>query len=332
MRAALLVTCLAPAVLGLAGCADRRAAPGPAEWADPSPHTSGFVTANGVRLNYLDWGGTGPALILIHGFGDNPHAFDGLAPAFTDRFRVLAYARRGHGRSEARGPFDMATLTEDLRQFMDSLGIERAHLVGWSMGGNEITWMAGTHPDRVGRLVYFDAGYDWGDPAVQAAFAAFPVPFNPAPEDLVSLEAFRAHHLDLWFPAVADPSGMEAYVRDLVDVLPDGSVRLRMGDSTFNAIAAELFGTRRDYTAIRAPALSIYSETFFDVTAAEPAQRALNLAWEREHFTPFRNASMERIRSELPGVEVLTVPGTHADFVITAREQVVAAMRRFLAD
>ena len=143
-------------------------------WSDPAPHKSNFVISNGVRLHYLDWGGSGPPLILIHGYGDNPHAFDDLAPAFTDRFRVVAYARRGHGQSDAKGPFDTATLTEDLRGLMDGLGIAKAHLAGWSMGGNEITAMAGTYPKRVGRIVYLEAAYDWGDPAFAAAFKAIP--------------------------------------------------------------------------------------------------------------------------------------------------------------
>ena len=111
-------------------------------------------------------------LILLHGSGDNPHVFDDLAPAFTDRFHVIAYARRGHGRSEARPPYDTATLTEDLRGLMDALGISKASLVGWSLGGNEITAMAALHPDRVDKLVYLDAAYDWADPDYKAAFQA----------------------------------------------------------------------------------------------------------------------------------------------------------------
>ena len=62
---------------------------------DTSPHTEHVVEVNGVKLEYLDWGGPGEVLILLHGSGDNPHVFDDLAPAFMDRFHVIAYARRG---------------------------------------------------------------------------------------------------------------------------------------------------------------------------------------------------------------------------------------------
>ena len=101
-----------------------------AEWTDPSPHTSHLMTVNGVRLHYLDWGGAGDPLILLHGMGDTPHCFDDLATAFRDRHRVLAYARRGHGQSEAKAPYDADTLTEDLRQLLDHLGLDSVHLAG----------------------------------------------------------------------------------------------------------------------------------------------------------------------------------------------------------
>src|SRR5262245_3884193 len=84
-------------------------------WKDPAPHQSAFVRVNGVRLNYLDWGGDGPPLVLVHGFGDSPHVFDDLAAQLRGDFRVIAYARRGHGQSDApSGPYDIATLVEDL--------------------------------------------------------------------------------------------------------------------------------------------------------------------------------------------------------------------------
>jgi pimeloyl-ACP methyl ester carboxylesterase len=324
LYAASLVLLGAFALVTTVAC--RRAVP----WSDAAPHTSGFLTANGIRLNYLDWGGSGPALILIHGYGDNPHVFDDLAPAFTDRFRVVAYARRGHGQSEAKAPYDGATLTEDLRGLMDSLGVSKAHLAGWSMGGNEITAMADRHPERVDRIVYLDGAYDWSDPACVAAFKVLPVPLNPPASALVSLDAYRAHQRTLLFPTVRDASRLEAYIRDLVVSQPDGTVRQRVSDNVADALLNTLFTDRRDYTKVRSPALAIYAETFLDVRNGDPAQCAKNLAWEQKYMAPFRAASIERIRRELPNVEIVTVPGTHPAFLFTAREPVVAAMRRFL--
>ena len=83
-------------------------------------------------------------------------------------------------------------------------------------------------------------------------------------------------------------------------------------------------------TKVRSPALAIYAESFFDVRNGDSALRATNLAWEQKYFGPFRTASIERVRRELPNVEIVNVPGTHVDFPFTSREQVVTAMRRFL--
>ena len=310
---------------------DSAASAASAGWSDTAPHSSGFVNASDVRLHYLDWGGSGPTLILIHGYGDNPHVFDDLAPAFTDSFRVVAYARRGHGRSGKSGPFETTTLTEDLRTLMDSLHITRAHLAGWSMGGNEITMMAGSHPERVDRIVYLDGAYDWADPAVRTAFDSLPVNLAPTPDALVSLGAFRAWQIRAFFPAVTDTTRLEAYVRDLVDLQADGTVRPVMSDSVYQAMFVVLVTDRRDYTKVKAPALAIYTETFLDVTVADSAQKAKNLAWEMKYFAPFREASIARVRREIPGIEILRVPGTHPDFVFNSRDKVVLAMRRFLA-
>jgi pimeloyl-ACP methyl ester carboxylesterase len=300
-------------------------------WTDTSAHKSGFATVNGVRFEYLDWGGSGPPLILIHGLGESPHFFDDLAPAFTDRFRVVAYARRGHGQSEAKGPYDTATLTEDLRALMDCLGIAKAHLAGHSMGGNEITTMASIHPERVNRIVYLDAAYDWADPAFGAAFKAAPLIYLDAPASaLESLDNFQGYQRTLWFLGVSDPSRFDANIRDTMVVQPDGTVRGRMSDSASQALLTALLTNHRDYTKVRSQALAIYASSFVDVHNAQPTQLAQNLNWEQKYMIPFRTASMERVRRELPDVEIASVPGNHMDFVFVSRAQVVAAMRRFL--
>ena len=315
--------CAALVLLALAACRKT------ATWSDNSPHKSGFVTANGVRLNYLDWGGSSPALILIHGIGDNPHVFDDLARAFTDRFHVIAYARRGHGLSEAKEPYDTATLTEDLRGLMDALGIARAHLTGWSMGGNEITAMAGTYPQRVDRIVYLDGAYDFGDPVFVAAFKMAP-PFQPPVSARASLGAWLAYQRNVFFPGVSDASRLEAYNRELVVTQPDGTVRDRMGESTAQALFNSLLTDRRDYTKVRCPALAFFAESMPDVGKRDSPMTVGVLDWDKKYMAPFRAASIERVKRELPGVEVVNIPGAHVDFVLTNREQVVSAMRRFL--
>jgi non-heme chloroperoxidase len=299
-------------------------------WSDMAAHKSGFVTANGIRLHYLDWGGLGPVLILIHGGLDNAHIFDDLAPAFTDHFRVIAYDLRGHGRSDAKGPFDTTTRTEDLRGLMDSLGIAKAHLAGWSLGGNEITAMAGTYSERVNRIVYLEGAYDWGGPALADAFKSLPIDFTVPASAMRSLGAFRKYQKTIWFPAVDDTSRFEAYVRDLVVVQSDGTVRSRMTDSVAQEVLNTVLTNRPDYTKVPSRALAIYAETFLDVRNGDPAQLAKNLDWEKKYMAPFRAACIERVRRELPSVEIVKVPGTHKDFVFTSREQVVSAMQRFL--
>ena len=293
-------------------------------------HKSGFVTSNGIRLHYLDWGGLGPALILIHGGLDNAHIFDDLAPAFRDQFRVIAYDLRGHGHSDAKAPFDTTTRTEDLRGLMDSLGITKAHLAGWSLGGNDITAMAGTHPERVSSIVYLEGAYDWGGPALADAFKSPPVDFRSPAGAMKSLDSYRTYQQRTWFPAVSDVARFEAYVRDLVVIQSDGTVRPRMADSVTQAVLSTVLNDQRDYIKVYSPALAIYAETFFDVRTGDPDHVARNLDWEQKYAAPFRAASIERVRLELASVEIVKVPGTHKDFVYTSREQVVSAMQRFL--
>src|SRR5215470_14113293 len=129
--------------------------------AEPEP-VSGFMTsADGTHINYLDWGGQRPAIVMIHGLGDDPHVFDCIARDLHNRFHVVAYARRGHGKSDAPldRSYDLPTYVADMLSVFDGLHIEHASLIGWSMGGNEITAFAGAYPSRVDKLIYLEAGY-----------------------------------------------------------------------------------------------------------------------------------------------------------------------------
>lgn len=292
----------------------------------------GFVRANGIRLEYLDWGGKGPALIFVPGSGDDPHVFDDLAPAFTDRFHVIAYARRGSADSEMRGPYDTGTLTADLLGLMDALKITKASLVGWSLGGNEITAMAASHPGRVAALVYLDAGYDWHDREFEAAFHALPqIVFSTPAAATKSLGAYLAYEKAIDYTQLDDMRRIDVYLCDSIVVQPDGHVRPRVPQSVMHAlIASSWTDPPREYRRVHAPALAFFAESMADLRAADPKRAGAEREWESRYMAPFRRKSIIRIRRELAGVRIVLVPGAHDSFFLTSRTEVVRAMRQFL--
>ncbi|UCG86204.1 MAG: alpha/beta hydrolase [Gemmatimonadota bacterium] len=293
-----------------------------------------FVTANGVRLHYLDWGGTGPELVLVHGLQDSPHIFDHLAAGLSDDFRVIAYARRGHGQSDAPAdPYDNATLVEDLRELLDSLGIAQANLLGWSMGGNEITEFAGKYPDRTIKLVYLEAGYDWSDVAFWEAFEQIPIASEPDSASLQSLAAYRAWYQAHFPSTVTWTSGLEAHLRDITRIASDGTVQTIPNETVSEKLLASLAATGRDYARVRAPALALYSSTLLDTDVSDPQRAHAITTWEQQMIAPFRRASIERIRRELPGVVVSEIPNTtHMSIGLVSEETVTATIRRFLLE
>src|SRR6266487_2808303 len=128
---------------------------------DTSPHKSDFVHVHGIRLHYLDWGGEGPVILFLPGLGCNAHIFDDFAPRFVDRFHVFGLTRRGHGDSDhPETGYDIDTLTDDIRQFLDTLGIEKVILAGHSMASVELSHFSALYPERVLKLIFLDAAYD----------------------------------------------------------------------------------------------------------------------------------------------------------------------------
>jgi pimeloyl-ACP methyl ester carboxylesterase len=238
-------------------------------WVDRSLHQSGFVVANGVRLNYLDWGGTGPALVLVQGLADSPHVFDDLAPSLRDQFHVVAYARRGHGHSDApAGPYGQQALVEDLRELLDRLAIPRASLLGWSMGGNEITAFAVRYPDRVEKLIYLESGYDWSDSKFQSEFR----PPAPDPAAFRSLDSYRAWYRRTWFGDTPWTPGLEAYLRDIVRIDSAGGVHPVPSGQVLDSLAASLASSSREYSKVRAPALALYASSLLPADPAAPTR------------------------------------------------------------
>ncbi len=125
-------------------------------------HTDGqFVTVDDLRIHYRT-AGSGPPLILIHGIGASLFAWRLVFDRFAQNYTVYALDLKGHGLSDKPSsgdysPFGMADL---VAHFMDALGIDRANIIGLSMGGAVGAALAIRHPARVERLVLISAaGY-----------------------------------------------------------------------------------------------------------------------------------------------------------------------------
>jgi pimeloyl-ACP methyl ester carboxylesterase len=290
-------------------------------------HRSAYVEVDGIRLHTLEWGGRGPAVVMIHGIGDSPYVFSDLAVGLAPRFRVVAYARRGHGQSDApAGPYDLDTLVTDLRGVMDALGIERASLVGWSLGGNEITAFAARYPERVDKLVYLESGYDWSDPVFLPAFREALAAIAPAPADLASFDAYRAWFQRAWLGPAEWTPGLEAYLRDTVSIGSDGRVAPKPSDAVAAAILDGVAVSPRDYAKVRAPVLAFYSEVFF------PRGNPKTDAFEAEVMVPFRKASSSRLKSEVASAHLMESFGrTHMSIGVVNAQGLAAFIGQFLA-
>ena len=111
------------------------------------------AVVNGVFLNYREWG-AGHPLLLLMGFGDGLDAWANQIPAFSEKFRTIALDHRGSGGSEAPPDgYAIPQFADDAIGLLDRLGVERAHVLGYSMGGRVGQDMAARYPDRVSALI-----------------------------------------------------------------------------------------------------------------------------------------------------------------------------------
>ncbi len=131
-------------------------------WADlrAGSFSQGYLTAGGIRTRYLHAGERGkPPLILIHGTGGHAEAYTRNLIAHGEHFDTYAIDLVGHGWSDKPlAPYEISVYVRHLRAVLDTLGFERAHVSGESLGGWVGARFALEFPDRVDRLVLNTTG------------------------------------------------------------------------------------------------------------------------------------------------------------------------------
>jgi len=299
---------------------------------------SDFVHVNGIRLHYLDWGGEGSTLIFLTGMGSSAYIFNKFAPRFTDKFRVLALTRRGHGDSDyPETGYDADTLTEDIRQFMDCLHVEKAILAGHSLAGVELTHFAATHPTRVGKLIYLDALDDRR--AESAIMEQNPLrnieikreestPPRTIEEYIANMKRDSPRLAEIWSDLWDVEISHEVKINEagvVVDRMP-ASVEKMMVENLIKGYAPKRVKAKipiLSFYAWKIPKLSnLYTEE----------QKAAFDQFEREVAKPFFRSLISEFQNRFPHAKVIVIPDGHHYCFIAQEGLVYEEMRSFLSD
>lgn len=296
---------------------------------DSSTHTVQFVTVDkDVKLEVLDWGGTGRPLIFLAGGGRTAHDYDQFAPKFTANYHAYGITRRGFGASSKPSPtsdnYAADRLGDDVLAVMDALKLSRPVLIGHSMAGEELSSIGSRYPEKVAGLVYLDAGYPWayydqahGDPWLDML------------EVKRRLDALRSG-------AVYDRQFVQELSTSVLQLekdLPEEAKRLAPMAGTPSAppppiSLAMLFGEQK-YTEIHVPILAIFAvpHSFDRVFRNDASAKAAMVAADLAHTSALANA----FEAGVPSARVVRLP--NADhYVFNSNEaDVLREVNIFLA-
>lgn len=319
-------------------------APRSVSWQDPSKHRVQFVTVqDGVRLEVLDWGGSGRPFVLLAGSGNTAHVFDDFAPRLTGCCHVYGITRRGYGASsQPASGYDDQRLADDVLKVLDLLHIDAPVLVGHSMAGGELTTLGNQHSARLSGLVYLDAlgdprDFPSGDPAYMALFNRLPAPMRgpSSPPSAEESSSFSAHRD--WQMRNERYAFPEAELRNTHVTNPDGTMgRFKTPQRIYGAIGAGQ--KKRDYSSIRVPVLAFFEFPRSAGGAPQPGGYRPKDADERAAIDAFSSATVayvERWKKNLQsggrGARFVDLPGAGHYVFLTREAEVLRGLQEFVA-
>ncbi len=252
------------------------------------------VTGRGVRLEALDFGGEGLAVLLLHGLAGTAREWDDTAAWLTGTHRVVALDQRGHGRSERR-PADVspAAFVADAVAVIEQLGLAPVVLIGQSLGGHTAFLVAAERPDLARGLVVAEASPTSEAPGTAEEIGRM---LSAWPAEFTSIEAAQEFF-------GGDTARARAWARNLDGLRPAFDV-----DVMVQALRAAADARWDDWRRVGAPTLVIRGEEG-ELSEREAGEMAKTV---RE-------------------AEVVTVPGGH-DVHLDAPAAWRKAVLDFLAD
>ena len=309
-----------------------------ASWRDPSPHQVRWITVDSsVRLEVLDWKGSGPPLVLL-GCYLSAHSYDDFAPKLTNQFHVLGITRRGIGASDKPAiGYAVQRSVDDLLEVLDALKAQKSLLVGNSCAGQVLTTFASQHPDRLSGLVYLDGA---SDPTMTPADvgakmpdpAMLPRPIKPAPaRDNTSFEALRVSQKNTRGWAFPEGELRQQYVAN-----SDGSV----GRSLLSPVIRRAITTdarvKPDYSGIRVPVLAIYQRQppFEEVAATFLIRNEQERAALRQEYAATRALYVrwqQDLLAAIPSARIVELLGANLYMFLSNEADVLREIRALAA-
>lgn len=313
-----------------------------------SAHSARFVEVeDGVRLEVLDWGGTGRPLVLLAGLGHTAHVYDEFAPKLATKYRVYGITRRGIGDSSAPVPdrenYSSDRLGDDVLAVLDALKIERPVLVGHSYAGAEISSIGSRHPMKTAGLVYLDAAFEFA--------------FYDGAKGNLYMDAIHLRSLLEQVAVSREPRELKPMVREILQqAIPQIERHLREMHSILEAMAepkpkneannaveslatvkpaampsqmrAIMAGVRK-YTEINCPALAIYADrtNFNGMYKDDPAARAAAEAI----YIPRKRTQMDTFEAGVPQARVVRLANADHAVFRSNEAEVLREMNDFIA-
>jgi non-heme chloroperoxidase len=312
---------------------------GDGQGTDSSPHSVQFVAVDdNVKLEVLDWGGSGRPLVLLAGLGNTAHIFDRFALKLTPTYHVYGITRRGFGASSAPVPannnYSSDRLGDDVLVVLDALKLNHPVLVGHSIAGEELSSVATRHPEKVGGLVYIDAGYP---------YAFYDRSHGDLTIDSLELrkELEQLQNIRYGMPGVGPPDQKPLIQELLQTTLPQVEKDLQAQQKWLQAAPpssegpslppvnlAILAGVAK-YTDIRVPVLAFFAfpqdlapTVFADDPAAHARLEAVNRA--------DRDTQIKAFQSGIPSARVVRLPHANHFLFITNETDILREMNAFL--
>lgn len=305
-------------------------------WQDPSPHSVRFVPVDdGVRLEVLDWGGSGPPLVLL-GCYLSAHVYDDFAPKLADQFHVYGITRRGIGPSDKpESGYSVSRSVSDVLAVLDALDLRAPLMVGTSCAGQVMTLFASRHAGRLSGLVYFDGA---SDPTMTSADVGVPMPDpNNLPRRVDPPEALDRSSFAAYRDTQGRRSGFafpEAALRTMFAANPDGSVgHFLLSPVIRRAITIDA-RLRPDYSGIRVPVLALYQKElpFAEVASGHLLRNESERVALRQQYDVTRalyTRWQEDLLAQVPEARIVEITGASLYMFLSHESDVLREIRTF---